>query len=311
MQPRSEYLVDAATDIASTIINASTSILKEELVVAQATTQPRNATPIDTTKNNNASSRVLHDELLLDQATVQLRNTNPVNVTTKNNGITINASTTSISNEQLTKEPHSATLIDTTANNYSNVFNPTSRVWHEELIEARPTIELESNAPVEPISPQHGVAVENNATSQPSSMNQNHREEPSNTISPQDEAAVENNDCDFNSSCGIQQWELDSDAATKQQIYSDENRNAIPRNKAEVALLPARFEAIVRSEVKEALQQVSLERAPLINALKCQIEMLESSLHDLTQVDIEGNITRVPPRVQNWRVDFLDGTTHI
>ncbi len=110
---------------------------------------------------------------------------------------------------------------------------------------------------------------------------------------------MENNDCDFDASCGIQQWESDSDAATKQQIYSDGNRNAIPRNKAEVALLPARFEAIVRSAVKEALQQVSLVRAPLINALKRQIEMLESSLHELTQADIEGNITRVPPRVQN------------
>jgi hypothetical protein len=47
-------------------------------------------------------------------------------------------------------------------------------------------------------------------------------------ISPQDGAAVENNDCDVDASCGIQQWELDSAAATKQQIYSDENRNAIP-----------------------------------------------------------------------------------
>jgi hypothetical protein len=128
LQLRSEYPVDAATDIANTIINAFASILKEELIVAQATTQPRNTTPIDTIEKNNASSRVLHDELLLDQATVQLRDTNPVNVTTKNNDITINASTTSISNEELIEEPHSATLINTTANNYSNVFNPTSRV---------------------------------------------------------------------------------------------------------------------------------------------------------------------------------------
>jgi hypothetical protein len=109
---------------------------------------------------------------------------------------------------------------------------------------------------------------------------------------------MENNDYDFNASCGIQQWELDSNAATEQQIYSNENRNAIPRTKAEVALLPARFEAIVRSAVKEALEQVSIERAP-INALKCQIEILESSLHELTLADIERNITRVPPRVQN------------
>ena len=109
---------------------------------------------------------------------------------------------------------------------------------------------------------------------------------------------MENNDCDVNASCGIQQWELDSAAVTKQQIYSDENRNAIPRNEAEGALLPAEFEAIVRSAVKEAVQQVSLERAPLINALKCQIEMLESILLELTQGDIGSNITCVPTRAQ-------------
>jgi hypothetical protein len=124
---------------------------------------------------------------------------------------------------------------------------------------------LESNAPVEPISPQLGEAVENNATTQPSSKNQNHCKEPSNIISTQDGAAVENNYCDFNASCGIQQWELDSAAVTKQQITLDENKNAISRNKAEVALLPARFEVIVRSAVKEGVEQVSPERAPLIN----------------------------------------------
>jgi hypothetical protein len=223
------------------------------MIVAQATTQPRNVTPINTTKNNNVSSRVPYDESLLDQATVQPRNENPVNVTTDNNGITINASTTSISNEELIEEPHSATPINMTVNNYGNFFNLTNRVCHKELIGAQPTIELKSYASVEPIYPQHGEAVENNAPLQPSSTNQNHHKEPSNTISPQDGAAVENNDCDVNTSCGTQQWELDSTAATKQHIYLDENRNAIPRNKAEVALLPAEFEAYVRSAVKEAV----------------------------------------------------------
>jgi hypothetical protein len=172
------------TDIDGIIVNASASILNEELIVAQATTQPCNATPIDTTKSNNASSRVPHDEPLLDQATVQPHNENPVNVTTDNNGITIDASTTSISNEESIEEPCSATPIDMTANNYGNVFNPTNRVCHKESIGAQPTIELESNAPVDTDSPQHGEAVENNAATQPSSMNQNHRKEPSNTVSP-------------------------------------------------------------------------------------------------------------------------------
>ncbi len=96
-----------------------------------------------------------------------------------------------------------------------------------------------------------------------------------------------------------------------QQIYLDENWNAIPRNEAEVALLPAEFEAFVRSAVKEAVQQVSLERAPLINALKCQIEMLESRLLELTQGDIGSNITRVPTRAQMQRVHFPNGTTQV
>ncbi len=155
---------------------------------------------------------------------------------------------------------------------------------------------MESNAPVEPISPQHGEAAENNTTLQPSSTNQNHHEEPSNTISSQDGAAVEKNDCDVDASCGIQQWELDSAAATKQQIYLDENRNAIHRNKAKVALAPTEVKAIVRSAVKEAVQQLSLERAPLINALKCQIEMLESRVLELTQGNIRSNISPVPTR---------------
>jgi hypothetical protein len=214
--PCSQNPVNAMTDINGIIINASASILNEELIVAQATTQSRNTTPIDTTKNNNASSRVPHDELLLDQATVQPYNENPLNVMTDNNGITINASTTSISNEELIEEPRHATQIDTTANNYGNVFNPTNRVCHKELIGAQLTIDLENNAPVEPISPQHMEAVENNATTQPSFTNQNHCKEPSNTIPPPDGAAVENNVCDFDASCGIQLWELDSAAATKQ-----------------------------------------------------------------------------------------------
>ncbi len=96
-------------------------------------------------------------------------------MTTDNDGITINASTTSILNEESIDEPRSATPIDTTANNNCNVFNTNIRVCHKELIGAQPTIELEI---IEPISPQQREAVENNATSQPSSTNQNHRKEP-------------------------------------------------------------------------------------------------------------------------------------
>jgi hypothetical protein len=72
---------------------------------------------------------------------VQPHNENPVNVTTDNDGITIDASTTSISNEESIEEPRSAASIQTTANNYGNVFNPTNRVCHKESIGTQPTIE--------------------------------------------------------------------------------------------------------------------------------------------------------------------------
>ncbi len=58
------------------------------------------------------------------------------------------------------------------------------------------------------------------------------------TISPLHGAPVENNDSDVNFSSGIQQWELNSTAATKQQLYLVENMHAYPRIGAEVALAP-------------------------------------------------------------------------
>ena len=75
-------------------------------------------------------------------------------------------------------------------------------------------------------------------TVQPSSTNQNPCGKPSNTISQQHGTAVENNDSDVNFSSGIQQWELNSTAATKQQLYLVENMHAYPRIGAEVALAP-------------------------------------------------------------------------
>ncbi len=59
------------------------------------------------------------------------------------------------------------------------------------------------------------------------------------------------------------------------------------------------------------MQQLSLERAPLINTLKCQIEMLESRVLELTQGDIGSNITHVPTRAQTQCVNFTNGTMHI
>ncbi len=59
------------------------------------------------------------------------------------------------------------------------------------------------------------------------------------------------------------------------------------------------------------MQQVLQERAPLINALKRQIEMLELRLLELTQGYIGSNITRVPTRAQMQHAHFPDRTMHI
>jgi hypothetical protein len=72
---------------------------------------------------------------------------------------------------------------------------------------------------------------------EPSSANQHHCNEPSNTISPQHGAPVEN-DSDVDFSSGIQQWDLDSTAVTKQQLYLVEKMHVSPRIGGEVALAP-------------------------------------------------------------------------
>ncbi len=90
---------------------------------------------------------------------------------------------------------------------------------------------------------------------------------------------MENNDSDIDASSGIQQWELDSAAATKQQLYSVENMHPSPTSGAEVALAPVQqteLERIVRLAVNKAVQQVSVQRANMINALKREIKDLQS-----------------------------------
>ncbi len=49
----------------------------------------------------------------------------------------------------------------------------------------------------------------------------------------------------------------------------------------------------------------------MINALKRQIEMLESRLLVLTQWNIGSNITPIPTRAQTQHVHFPNGTAHI
>ncbi len=88
---------------------------------------------------------------------------------------------------------------------------------------------------------------------------------------------MENKDSDVNFSSGIQQWELDSAVVTKQQLYLVKNMHASPRIGAEVALAPVQqteLERIVRLAVNKAVQQVSVQRADMINALKHKIEQL-------------------------------------
>ncbi len=149
---------------------------------------------------------------------------------------------------------------------------------------------------------------------QPSSANQHHCNKPSNTISPQHGAPVKNNYSDVNFSSGIQQWELDSATATKQQLYLVENMHASPRVGAEVALAPVQqteLERIVRLSVNKAVQQVSVQRANIISALKREIEDLQSKILELTQGDIGSNITHIATRAQNPHVNFPNGTMHI
>ncbi len=123
-----------------------------------------------------------------------------------------------------------------------------------------------------------------------------------------------NNDSDVAFSSGIQQWELVSTAVTEQQLYSVENLHASPRIEAEVALAPvqqAEFERIVRLAVNEAVQQVSVQRADMMNALKRKIEDLQSKILELTLGGIGSNITHIATRAQNQHVNVPDGRTQI
>ncbi len=72
---------------------------------------------------------------------------------------------------------------------------------------------------------------------------------------------MKNNDSDVDFFSGSQQWESDSTAATKQQLYLVENMHASPRIRAQIALAPVQeteLERIVRLAVNKAVQQVSI-----------------------------------------------------
>ncbi len=188
--------------------------------------QPWSPNPVGGHIIVSASSSIWQDELHLNQATAQPGSKNPINAMTDNDG------------------------------NYGNVFNPSISFWHKESIGAQTTMKLDSSASVElfpsPIGERllHTALINNlpstpiwdQATAQPtvepSSANQHHCNEPSNTISPQHGAPVENNDRDVGFSSGIQQWDLDSTAVTKQQLYLVEKMHVYPRIGAEVSLAP-------------------------------------------------------------------------
>ncbi len=107
---------------------------------------------------------------------------------------------------------------------------------------------------------------------------------------------------------------MDSTATTEQQLYLVENMHASSRLGAEVTLTPVKqteLERIVRLAVNKAVQQVSVQRADMINALKCKIEDPQSKIHELTQGDIGSNITGIATRAQNQHVNFPNGTMHI
>ncbi len=84
--------------------------------------------------------------------------------------------------------------------------------------------------------------------------------------------------------------------------YSVENMHASPRIRAEVALAPVQqteLERIDRLAVNKAVQQVSVQRADMKNALKHKIEELQSKIIELIQGDIGSSITHIARRVQN------------
>ena len=90
--------------------------------------------------------------------------------------------------------------------------------------------------------------------------------------------------------------------------------HASPRIGAEVALAPVQqteLKRIVRLAVNKAVQQVSVQRADMINTLKCKINDLQSKILELTQGDIGSNITHIATRVQNRHVNFPDGTLQL
>ncbi len=77
--------------------------------------------------------------------------------------------------------------------------------------------------------------------------------------------------------------------------------HASPRIGSEVALAPVQqieLERIVRLAVNKGVQQVSVQRVDMINALKREIEELQSKILELTQGDIGSNITRIATRAQ-------------
>ncbi len=86
----------------------------------QGTEQPRSTNPVDGHIIVSASSSIWQDELRFNQETVQPCSENLINAMTDIDGIN------------------------------GNVFNQSISVWHQELIGAQATTELDSGAPVEP-----------------------------------------------------------------------------------------------------------------------------------------------------------------
>jgi hypothetical protein len=90
--------------------------------------------------------------------------------------------------------------------------------------------------------------------------------------------------------------------------------HASPRIGAEVALAPVQQTELKRSirlAVNKAVQQVSVQRADMINTLKLKIEELQSKILELTQWGIRSNIIRIATRAQNRYVNFSNGAKHI
>jgi hypothetical protein len=166
------------------IIDASTSVLQEEMNWDQPSTQPRSANPVDTTRHNNG---------MTVNESIRAAHTN---------GIIVSSSTSirqeEMNGDQPSMQTHSANPVDTRRNNNGMTINELISIQQEESIVIHATV-------------------------QPLSAIQHCWNEPPNIDSARVKRAADNDDIHANASSGIQQEERVIAASTKKQLCPDDD----------------------------------------------------------------------------------------